>query len=173
MLGIADTGFEGPRKLCRARDFGLIKGNADRVPDHGRAPYSQTAYCANSSGVALFRRLTLSQEVDFDGMEMSIHGGGCCFEITLGDGADQQIMLAETVMVGWRTQAVVAQPTPNDSAAHRVQSVEQSDQDGVVRCLGHEPMQAVVAILILPPGGGNARGRQALAHLARCRRRWR
>ena len=101
---------------------------------------------------------------------MGMHGSAGTFGIAIADQLHDALMLEEAMMIGGAICGI-PQPAPDNGPAHGVQRVEQREQKRVARCAGNQPVQAVVAILIMPPGPGLARGSEAVTHLGDlCRR---
>ena len=82
---------------------------------------------------------------------MGIHGSAGSFNVAIGDGLHETLMLEEAVMIGRRALGGIAQPSPDNRPSHGVQRVEQREQERVARGSGDQPVEPVVAILIMAP----------------------
>ena len=90
---------------------------------------------------------------------------GSAVEVAILDGGDDCLVVLEGMMVGRRLHLLHAQPTPDDGTAHRVQRIEQRQQQRVLRRFRDHAMQAVVPRFVLPPGLRRAGALHAEVHL--------
>ena len=98
-------------------------------------------------------------------LEVMAHARSRLRKVALLDRLNDCRMLGEAVMIGRRMWGIIAKPSPHDSSAHGIDSVEDGEQQRVMTRRGDGPVQAVVPILILPPGLRAARTAHAELHL--------